>query len=155
MPNMLKQSFVERLRVMRQTITPSDPWTAPLRNIRGQIGHDGVERTATDAVFEYLDIPRLKRTPDVAKRLDVGNVEMAGCRSGAGPLRYEQRSGKSSTRLRSDETTSPAAINRGRHHKTIEPLTCRATNYGHLRRHSAHLTQTTRMRTICREISLQ
>jgi hypothetical protein len=41
-------SFVERLRVTRQTITPSDPWTALLRNIRGQIGDDGVERVATD-----------------------------------------------------------------------------------------------------------
>jgi hypothetical protein len=39
-----------------------------LRNIRGQIGHDGVERIATDAVFEQLDIPRLQRTPEAAKR---------------------------------------------------------------------------------------
>src|SRR5450759_4671128 len=61
-------SFVERLRASR-TITPSDPWTAPLRNIRGQIGHDGVERIATDAVFEQLDLPPLKRTPEAAKRL--------------------------------------------------------------------------------------
>ena len=62
------QSFVERLRVTRQTTKPSDPWTSALRNIRGQIGHDGVERIATDAVFEQLDIPRLQRTPEAAKR---------------------------------------------------------------------------------------
>jgi hypothetical protein len=67
---MLKQSFVERLRVNRQTIQPSDPWSALLQNnIRGQIGHDGLERIATDAVFEQLDLPPLKRTPEAAKRL--------------------------------------------------------------------------------------
>jgi hypothetical protein len=63
------RSFVEHLRATRQTITPSDPWTALLRNIRGQIGHDGVERIATDRVFEQLDLPPLKRTPEAAKRL--------------------------------------------------------------------------------------
>ena len=64
-----KQSFVERLRVARKTKTPSDPWTALLRNIRGDVGHDGVERVVTDRVFELMDIPRLKRTPEAAKRL--------------------------------------------------------------------------------------
>ena len=63
------QSFIERLRAARSNIKPSDPWTTPLRNIRGQIGHDGVERIATDAVFEQLDLPPLKRTPEAAKRL--------------------------------------------------------------------------------------
>ena len=53
----------------RETIKPSHPWTTPLRNIRGQVGHDGVERIATDAVFEHLDLPPLKRTPEAAKRL--------------------------------------------------------------------------------------
>lgn len=68
MPNMLTKSFIERLRAAR-TIKRLDPWTAPLRNIRGQIGHDGLERVATDAVFEQLDLPPLKRTPEAAKRL--------------------------------------------------------------------------------------
>ena len=62
-------SFLERLRAARSNIKPSDPWTAPLRKIRGQVGHDGVERIATDAVFEHLDLPPLKRTPEAAKRL--------------------------------------------------------------------------------------
>jgi hypothetical protein len=62
-------SFIESLQNARQNIKPSDPWTAALRNIRGQIGHDGVERIATDAVFEQLDLPPLKRTPEAAKRL--------------------------------------------------------------------------------------
>ena len=59
-PGNLNPSFVERLRITRQNIKPSDPWTTPLRNIRGQVGHDRVERINTDAVFEHLDIPRLQ-----------------------------------------------------------------------------------------------
>jgi hypothetical protein len=69
-------SFVERLRFTRQTLTPQDPWTALLRNIRGQVGHDGVERIATDTVFEQLDLPRLKRTPEAAKRLKLLMAEL-------------------------------------------------------------------------------
>jgi hypothetical protein len=62
-------SFISRLRAARSTIKPSDPWTSALRNVRGQVGHDRVERIATDAIFEQLDLPRLKRTPEAAKRL--------------------------------------------------------------------------------------
>jgi hypothetical protein len=62
-------SFVETLQSARKTIKPSDPWTAVLRNLRGQIGHDAVERIATDAIFEKLEVPPIKRTPDAAKRL--------------------------------------------------------------------------------------
>jgi hypothetical protein len=69
-------SFVETLQSARKTIKPSDPWTALLRNIRGQIGHDGLERIATDAVFEQLDLPLLKRTPEAAKRLRGLMVEL-------------------------------------------------------------------------------
>lgn len=62
-------SFVERLRVTRQTIKPLEPWTALVRTIRGQIGHDGVVRLSTEAIFEHLNVPPLKRTPDAARRL--------------------------------------------------------------------------------------
>ena len=65
------QPFIERLRAARSNIKPSDPWTDVLRKIRGQTGHDGVERVATDAVFELLDLPALKRTPEAAKRLKI------------------------------------------------------------------------------------
>jgi hypothetical protein len=73
--NMSKQAFVDRLRAAR-TIRPSDPWTIPLRNIRGRVGHDGVARIATDAIFEYLHVPPLKRTPEAAKRLRGLMVEL-------------------------------------------------------------------------------
>ena len=72
----MKQSFVERLRVTRQNTAPPDAWTAPLRNIRGDVGYDGVVRISTDRVFELMDIPRLKRTPEAAKRLKLLMVEL-------------------------------------------------------------------------------
>ena len=71
------QSFVDRLRAIRAAaIKPSDPWTSALRKIRGEFGHDGVERIATDAVFEQLDLPPLKRTPEAAKRLKLLMVDL-------------------------------------------------------------------------------
>ena len=64
-------SFIEHLQDIRQTIKPSDPWISALRNVRGQIGHDGLERLSTEKIFEQLDLPPLKRTPEAAKRLKV------------------------------------------------------------------------------------
>jgi hypothetical protein len=52
--------FLERLRTARSNIRPSDPWTDALRKVRGETGHDGIERIPTDAVFEQLDLPPLK-----------------------------------------------------------------------------------------------
>lgn len=68
-------SFIERLRAAR-TAAPSHPWTSVLRNIRGYRGIDGVERIATDAIFEKLDVPPLKRTPEAAKQLRGLMVEL-------------------------------------------------------------------------------
>ena len=68
-------SFVERLKAY-QTIQPSDPWINSLRNIRGQVGHDGLERISTEAVFEKLEVPPIKRTPEAAKRLRGVMVEL-------------------------------------------------------------------------------
>jgi hypothetical protein len=75
-PSISKESFVERLKTARKTIRPLDTWTTPLRKIRGQVGHDGVARIATDAIFEYLHVPPLKRTPEAAKRLRGLMVEL-------------------------------------------------------------------------------
>ena len=69
-------SFVERLRASRP-IKPLDPWIGALRKIKGQIGlFDGVERISTETVFEQLDIPRLRRTPEAAKRIKLLMVEL-------------------------------------------------------------------------------
>jgi hypothetical protein len=68
-------SFVERLKTYRTT-KPSDPWIEALRKINGEIGHDRVERISTEKVFERLDVPRLQRTPEAAKRLRGLMVEL-------------------------------------------------------------------------------
>jgi hypothetical protein len=69
-------SFIESLQNARQNIKPSDPWISTLLNIRGQIGHDRIERIATEAIFDRLDLPRLQRTPEAAKRLRGLMVEL-------------------------------------------------------------------------------
>jgi hypothetical protein len=69
-------SFVERLRVTRQTIKPADPWIALLANIFGQVGYDGMARISTEAIFEQIDLPPLKRTPEAAKRLKLLMVDL-------------------------------------------------------------------------------
>jgi hypothetical protein len=64
-----KKSFVERLREVREAEPRPDLWRSQLANIRFDIGHDGVARVATDRVFDLMDIPPLKRTPEAARRL--------------------------------------------------------------------------------------
>ena len=77
--NFLKPSFVERLRVAPSNHKnhQTDPWTSALRiSAVMSACHDGVERIATDAVFEQLDLPPLKQTPEAAKRLRLPTVDM-------------------------------------------------------------------------------
>jgi hypothetical protein len=69
-------AFLELLRAIRPTIKPFDPWVDALRTIKGQVGYDGVERIATEAIFDKLDVPLLKRTPEAAKRLRGLMVEL-------------------------------------------------------------------------------
>ena len=40
---------------------PVDPWRLPLERLRGRVGDDGVERVATQAVFDALNIPQRNR----------------------------------------------------------------------------------------------
>jgi len=60
-------SFIERLREARNTITPSNPWLPLLSKVKGQRGIDGLERISTEHVFERLNLPPVKRTPQAAK----------------------------------------------------------------------------------------
>jgi hypothetical protein len=78
--------------IARETITPSDPWTSALQKIRGQLGRAGVERIATDSVFETLDVPPFKRTPGAAKRLKGLMVELGCPPSGVARWTYAYRS---------------------------------------------------------------
>ena len=59
----------ERLQIARQTIKPSDPWISALRELRGQVGFDRVDRIATEAIFEKQKVPIEKRTPEAVKGL--------------------------------------------------------------------------------------
>jgi hypothetical protein len=61
------------------------PWRAVLAEIKGDIGRDGVERIATDRVFDILDVslpegmPRYKRTPEAQKQLKAQMVLLGWC----------------------------------------------------------------------------
>ena len=64
---------------------PEHPWRSILAGITADIGHDGVERIATDRVFDLLDIllpeglPRYKRTPEAQKELKAQMVLLGWC----------------------------------------------------------------------------
>lgn len=68
-------SFIAQLRACK-TIKPSDPWRDALRKLRGHMGNDGVERLATDAIFDALDLPAFKRTAEAGKRVRIVMVEL-------------------------------------------------------------------------------
>lgn len=70
-------SFLAQLQAAKaRTLKPSDPWTSALLTLKGNKGRDGVEWMTTNAVFEFLDVPRLSRTPEAAKRLKGLMVEL-------------------------------------------------------------------------------
>jgi hypothetical protein len=69
-------AFLERLRAARSNIKPFDPWTDALQKIRGETGSDGVDRIATEAVFDVLDLPRFQRTPEAGKRIKTIMLEL-------------------------------------------------------------------------------
>ena len=50
-------AWMEEIRAARENHSrPEHPWRTILETIRGDIGHDGVERIATDRVFDLLDV---------------------------------------------------------------------------------------------------
>ena len=59
---------LERLRT--QTVArDADPWRMRLERLRGRIGDDGVERIATQTVFDVLEVPRRARGAGACRRL--------------------------------------------------------------------------------------
>jgi hypothetical protein len=65
------RSFLQQLRdgkaAVRKSL-PQDPWLAALSKLKGRIGHDGVERIATNDVFDALEVP-MRRRPSETIRL--------------------------------------------------------------------------------------
>jgi hypothetical protein len=47
----------------------ADPWLLPLERVRGKIGDDGVERVATQAVLDFLEVPQGNRGAGSCRRL--------------------------------------------------------------------------------------
>lgn len=68
-------SFTAQLRAFR-AIKRSDPWLGTLRMLRGRRGDDRVERISTDAIFDALDLPPFKRTPEAGKRVKTMMIEL-------------------------------------------------------------------------------
>jgi hypothetical protein len=66
-----QRSFVQALRERAQAGRNSraeDAWKPTLRKIKGRIGHDGIERIATNDVFDALEVP-MRRRPSETVRL--------------------------------------------------------------------------------------
>jgi len=63
--------FLGRLHEEREKriARSSDPWRLPLERLRGKIGDDGVERIATQTVFDALEVPQRARGAGACRRL--------------------------------------------------------------------------------------
>ncbi len=64
-------SFIDRLRSTRNRVRQDaeDPWRAQLRKLAGKVWDDQIERIATQAVFDFLDVPQGMRTAQACRRL--------------------------------------------------------------------------------------
>ncbi len=64
-------SFLETLRSTRDRVREGtkDPWRARLQKLKGRLWDDDVERIATQAVFDYLDVPQGMRSAQACRRL--------------------------------------------------------------------------------------
>ncbi len=64
-------AFIELLRSSRDRVREGakDPWRVRLEKLKGRIWDDDVERIATQAVFDYLDVPQGLRTAPACRRL--------------------------------------------------------------------------------------
>jgi hypothetical protein len=73
------------------------------KTFRGEFGRAGIERIATDSVFELLDVPPFKRKPEAAKRLKGLMVEL-----GLTPVRSRHVTGHGhAARVRGFARSSP------------------------------------------------
>ena len=64
-------AFLDRLRKAQADALArdADPWRLILERLRGKIGDDGVERIATQAVFDVLEVPQRRRGAGTCRRL--------------------------------------------------------------------------------------
>lgn len=64
-------SFFSRMQKAKAELLArdADPWISSLDRLRGKVGDDGVERIATQAIFDYLEIPQRRRGSGACRRL--------------------------------------------------------------------------------------
>jgi hypothetical protein len=64
-------SFLEKLRQaqLERAARDADPWRLRLERVRGKVGDDGVERIATQVVFDVLEVPQRARGAGACRRL--------------------------------------------------------------------------------------
>jgi hypothetical protein len=65
-------SFLAQIREAEAKIADApavDPWLLPLGRLRGKIGDDGVERIATQVIFDILEVSQRARGAGACRRL--------------------------------------------------------------------------------------
>src|SRR5205807_10477048 len=64
-------SLIGRLRAADVELTArnSDPWFVRLERLRGKVGADGVERIATQTLFDHLEVRQRNRGAGACRRL--------------------------------------------------------------------------------------
>jgi hypothetical protein len=67
----IAMSLIARLRAAEAelTATNSDPWLVRLERRRGKVGDDGVERIATQTLFDCLEVRQRNRGTGACRRL--------------------------------------------------------------------------------------
>lgn len=91
-PRTSQTTFIQKLRDGAEAVrnaAAEDPWEPVLRRLRGRIGADGIERIATNEVFDSLEIP-MRRRPShtvrlsrVMRRLGWTNIRARGLNRGS------------------------------------------------------------------------
>jgi hypothetical protein len=87
-----RPSFVQVLRERAEAARNSkaeDPWLTTLRKLKGRIAHDGIERIATNDVFDALEVPMRRRPSETVRlsrlmrRLGWSNIRARGLNPGS------------------------------------------------------------------------
>lgn len=64
-------SFMEQIAQARAEMLArdADPWRLRLERLRGKTGDDGIERIASQAVLDFLEVPQRSRGAGACRRL--------------------------------------------------------------------------------------
>jgi hypothetical protein len=91
-PNPPRRSFLQELQhniIKARQANKEDPWERKLRQLRGKVGHDGIERVSTYDVFDLLEVPMRRRPSEtirlsrIMRRLGWTNIRARGLSPGS------------------------------------------------------------------------